>query len=103
MFVFPSLWEGLPIALVEALEMGLPVVASDIPPNREVVRDDAGVLVPPRDPEALAQAIQRLLDDPEGAHKLAETGQQRVEEQFSVNKLVDDYRSLYRDLLDRST
>jgi glycosyltransferase involved in cell wall biosynthesis len=102
-FVFPSLWEGLPIALVEALEMKLPVVASDIAPNREVVQDDAGVLVPPRDPEALAEGIQKLLNEPERAREFAETGQQRVAEQFSVETLVADYRTLYRDLLERST
>lgn len=101
-FVFPSLWEGLPIALVEAMEMGLPVVASDIEPIREVVQDDAGILVPPCDPEALANGIERLLDDPERARKCAETGQQRVEAQFSVDTLVADYCALYYELLNHS-
>jgi glycosyltransferase involved in cell wall biosynthesis len=98
-FVFPSLWEGFGIAVAEAMIMELPVVVSDIKPLREIVSDDAGVFVPPRDPDALAKGIKRLVDDPERAQELAEAGRRRVEDQFSVETLVADYHSLYRDLL----
>lgn len=101
LFVFPSLWEGLPIALVEASMAGLPVVASDIDPIREVTGDDGGRLVPPEDPTALASAIEELLSDKERTSELAETGRKRAERQFSVETLVEEYESLYRDLLDR--
>lgn len=64
MFVFPSLYEGLGGALIEALGLGLPIVASDIPALREVVREGVNAdLVPPGDPEALAVAVGALLND----------------------------------------
>lgn len=64
LFVFPSLYEGLGGALIEALGLGLPIVASDIPALREVVRQGVNAdLVPPGDPKALAVAIERLLND----------------------------------------
>ena len=65
LFVFPSIYEGLGGALIEALGMGMPIVASDIPALREVVREGVNAdLVPPGDPVALAEAISRLLSDP---------------------------------------
>jgi glycosyltransferase involved in cell wall biosynthesis len=64
LFVFPSLYEGLGGALIEALGLGLPIVASDIPALREVVRQGVNAdLVPPGDPKALAMAIEGLLND----------------------------------------
>ncbi len=65
LFVFPSLFEGMPGAVIEAMASGLPIVASDIEPVREVVDIGANaVLVPPRDASALADAVRTLLDDP---------------------------------------
>jgi len=62
--VFPSRWEGFPNAVLEALERGLPVVASDVGAIRTLVRDgETGVLVPPEDPAALAAGIERVLAD----------------------------------------
>jgi glycosyltransferase involved in cell wall biosynthesis len=62
--VFPSRWEGFPNAVLEALERGLPVVASDVGAVRTLVRDgETGALVPPEDPAALAGAIERVLGD----------------------------------------
>jgi glycosyltransferase involved in cell wall biosynthesis len=64
LFVFPSLYEGLGGALIEALGLGLPIVASDVPALREVVREGVNAdLVPPGDPKALAIAMGRLLND----------------------------------------
>jgi glycosyltransferase involved in cell wall biosynthesis len=86
-FAFPSLYEGLGGALIEALALELPVVASDIPALREVVREgENALLVPPADPVALATAITSLLDDP---HMMAEYGT-RSREIFDAEFRAED-------------
>ncbi|MGH9283702.1 MAG: glycosyltransferase family 4 protein, partial [Acidimicrobiales bacterium] len=90
--------ESFGIVLVEAMAAGLPVVASDIAGYREVVRAGVdGLLVPPRDPEALAQAIERLLDDPETAKRLAAAGRERAE-RFSWDVVAGEVEELYREV-----
>jgi len=65
-FVLASLWEGLPLAVMEAMALGVPVVATNVGGLRELVRDRvAGTLVPPRNERALAEAIAELATDPE--------------------------------------
>jgi glycosyltransferase involved in cell wall biosynthesis len=91
-FVFPSHFEGLSLALVEAMSLGLPVVASDIPPNREAL-EDAGIFVPPTSADDLARAIGRVLADPELAQQMR-TGSLRRAEAFSLRKMSDGYESL---------
>jgi glycosyltransferase involved in cell wall biosynthesis len=83
-FAFPSLYEGLPVALLEALAAGLPVVASDIPEIREVTSADGADLVPPGDADALSGAIAAFLDNPARAAALAQAGLRRVREHFDL-------------------
>ncbi|HEX2030471.1 MAG TPA: glycosyltransferase [Actinomycetota bacterium] len=70
-FVFPSLWEGAAGALVEAAALGAPIVASDIPPHREILDPDRAVLVAPRDAAALAEGVAGVLGDLGGARRRA--------------------------------
>jgi glycosyltransferase involved in cell wall biosynthesis len=99
-FVLPSLWEGLPIALLEAMAAGLPVVATAVGGTPEVVVDGVtGILVPPRDPDALAEAILTLLHDPDLRRKMGQAGRERVRGHFSVEKMVKETEGLYRRLL----
>lgn len=99
-FVLPSLWEGLPIALLEAMAAGLPVVATRVGGVPEVVEDGVtGLLVPPRDPDALAEAITRLLRDPDLRCKMGQAGRERVESEFSVEKMVRKTETLYEEVL----
>lgn len=99
-FVLPSLWEGLPIALLEAMAAGLPVVATRVGGVPEVVVEgETGLLVPPRDPEALAQAILTLLRDPDLRQAMGQAGRERVREHFSVDQMVKKTESLYQRLL----
>lgn len=85
-FVLPSRYEGLPLALLEALAIGLPVVASDLPEIREATTEDASVLVPTGQPGSLARAIADLLGAPEKARALARLGRRQVEERFDLRK-----------------
>jgi glycosyltransferase involved in cell wall biosynthesis len=101
-FVFPSLYEGFGGAVIEAMALGLPVVASDLEALREVVEPDhSAILVPPGSPGELASAIGSLLDDPDRARALGERGRRIFEERFTVERaagrMVDLYRRVLRD------
>ncbi len=93
LFVFsttPS--EGLGIALIEAMSAGVPVVASDVGACREVLDDgDLGLLVPPRDPAALAAAIERIRAEPEAAAARARRAQLKAFDVFDAERMADGY------------
>jgi glycosyltransferase involved in cell wall biosynthesis len=98
-FVFPSLWEGVGTALREAMLLGRPVVASDIPAHREFVRHGVdGLLVPPADAEALATAILRLLRDPGEA---ASIGRRAAESaaRFDIRRTTEELEAIYDDVI----
>lgn len=98
--VLPSLNEGFGLVLLEAMAMGKPVVASAVGGIPEVVLDGrTGLLVPPADPEALAVAILRLLEDPRAAQRLGEAGRERARESFSREAFIQAHRKLYGELL----
>lgn len=89
-YVQASHVEGLPVAVLEALAAGLPVVAARVGGNEEAVEDGVGgLLVPPRDPEAIAAAVTELLEDPARARRLGEHGQRHIERVFGVDATVD--------------
>ena len=80
LFVLPSLFEGLPLSILEAMAAGKAVVATAIGGNDEAVVDGVtGLLVPPADPEALADALRTLLREPERRRRLGEAGRRRAE------------------------
>jgi glycosyltransferase involved in cell wall biosynthesis len=94
-FAFPSLYEGLCLAVIEAQAAGVPVVATPVGGIRETVVDgETGLLVPPGDPPALARAIRRLLGDRELAERLAAEARKRVE-RFSQRHMVEETLRLY--------
>ena len=102
-FVLSSLTEGISLTLLEAMAMRLPVVATDVGGNREVVsKDETGLLVPAESPQALALAILDVIRNPQQARAMGRAGRRRVEEHFDVRNTVDQYESLYKRLLSTS-
>ncbi len=100
--VLPSLDEGLPLALLEAMSCAKPVVATPVGGVAEAVADEVtGLLIPPNDPNALAAAVTRLLADRELAGRMGLAARRRVVSQFSVTRLVSDVETLYRQLTER--
>jgi glycosyltransferase involved in cell wall biosynthesis len=103
-FVQPSRYEGLPTTVMEAMAIGLPVVATAVGGTPEVVVDGVtGLLVPPHDSVALAQAITRLLNDPDLRRAMGQAGRERVEKHFSVEQMVRQTEALYEELLSDNT
>ena len=101
--VLPSHSEALSNALLESMAAGAPVVATSVGGNPEAVEEGiSGLLVPPRNPPMLAQAICRLLEQPEQAARLGQAARRRVEEHFSIDRMVRQTERLYRSLLERS-
>lgn len=92
---FPSLWEGLPLTLLQAMATAVPVVTSDIRPNRTVI-GDGGVTIPVGDEDALARALVDLLEDPDRRSKMGASGRERVRRLYSTRRVVEDYVELFR-------
>jgi glycosyltransferase involved in cell wall biosynthesis len=100
LFVLPSLKEGMSNSLLEAMAAAKPVVATAVGGNPEVVIDgETGFLVPPRDPQALANAILRVLGDRKLARSLGEAGRVRAEAEYTVEKVVARLERLYDSVL----
>jgi glycosyltransferase involved in cell wall biosynthesis len=96
----PTYREGLPRALIEAASCGLPIVATDIPGCRETVRHGVtGLLVPPRDAGAVADALQRLLTDPTLGREFGRRGRELVIGSLTVERVVAATVDVYRDAL----
>jgi glycosyltransferase involved in cell wall biosynthesis len=101
-FVMPSQFEGMPNAVMEAMRAGLPVVASNIAGNSElVVEGETGLLYPVGETKALSVCLNRLLEDNVLRSKLGAAGQRRVQEEFTIEKMVDAHVRLYHDLASR--
>jgi glycosyltransferase involved in cell wall biosynthesis len=103
LFVLPSLYEGLSVALLEAMATGLPVVASAVSGTvRVIIPGESGILVPPGDSQALATAIGRLLDDPALRATFGTAAQKQVEQRFGAKRQATDHIALYQHLLEAS-
>ncbi|MBY0230968.1 MAG: glycosyltransferase [Gemmataceae bacterium] len=102
-FALTSVSEAASLTVLEAMATGLPVVATAVGGNPEMVRDGAeGLLVPRGDDRACAAALSRLLGEPGLARRLGEAGRRRVEERYRLESTIEGYHRLYRKLAGRS-
>lgn len=102
-FMLSSVIEGMPNALLEAMALGRPAVTTSAGGSAEVVIDgESGLVVPPRDAEALANAVERVLRDAEFASRLATAGERRVRDNFSLDAMLRAFDGLYRAELARA-
>jgi len=98
-FVLPSQAEGISNTILEAMATGLPVIATAVGGNTELVKQgETGLLVPSSDPDAMAQAMLSLLNDKEKRQQLSENSHQRVIENFSIQAMVAKYTEVYDSL-----
>ncbi|HRD48149.1 MAG TPA: TIGR03088 family PEP-CTERM/XrtA system glycosyltransferase [Candidatus Contendobacter sp.] len=102
LFVLPSRAEGISNTILEAMACGLPVVATDVGGNAELVaKGETGQLVPANDPAALAAAIRGYVDDPDRMRAHGAAGRRRVEARFSLEAMVAAYRAVYDAALNK--
>jgi len=99
LFVFPSLWEGMPTTIVEAMAAGRAVVASDIPPVREIIPSpDVGALVPPGDARSLEHALEQILEDKARGQKMGKLAREYATCTFHIQKVVSQYQDLFAEI-----
>jgi len=103
LFVLPSLHEGIPMVILEAMALGRPVVASRVGGIPEVITDTVhGLLVSAGDPAGIAQACLKLVGDRNLAERYGQAGRARVEQQFSSVAMGGNVANLYRQLVGNS-
>ena len=98
-YVLPSAWEAFPIGVLEALACGVPQVATDVGGTREAVVPETGLLVPPRDPGALARALTRMLQDAPGRRAMGGASRDRHARRFGLEPMLDATAALYGRVL----
>lgn len=99
LFVFPTLHENLSNALLEAMASGLPVVATEVGGNVEVLEHGGGVLVPPADPAALRAALRRMLASGVDRQALGRSARTTVERHYSCHRMVEGWGQVYETIL----
>jgi glycosyltransferase involved in cell wall biosynthesis len=98
LFVLPSLWEGMPYSLLEAMLVSKPVVTTTV--SSHVVSDgQTGIVIPPADSTALAQAIIKILGTPELGSQMGRLGRERLEAHFSAEKMAEETFQVYNSIL----
>lgn len=99
-FVFPSLWEGLPNALIEAMASGKTIIASNLPQIKEVLGSDGlGILVPPKDSDSISQSIDFLLKNEEIAKKMGNLAKNKACIRFNIENTVRIYEKMFEKIL----
>ena len=92
----PSLWEGMPLSILEGMHCANAIVASNVGGIPETVRDGVdGLLTPPADVPALAAALRQLLEDPSRRQRMGQAAQERAQREFSISGMMDRYEALY--------
>lgn len=103
LFVLPSKFEGLPLAVLEAMSIGLPVVATQIGGNIEALGPEHPYLAEPANPVSLAAVLISALGDAERAEAIGQAGRERFKAEFSAQRMASETADVYRDVLSRHT
>ena len=99
-FVLPSIMEATSVTLLEAMSASLPVIATKVGGNKEIVIDGTtGILVESQTPKEIASALEQLLNNIEVSKNMGLAGRQRVEQNFTFQKMIDQYKQLYLEIL----
>ncbi|MCK4717323.1 MAG: glycosyltransferase family 4 protein [Thermoplasmata archaeon] len=99
-FVLPSIFEGFPLVILEAWAARLPVIATQVGSIPDVCKNGGALVVPPRDPQALARAIQKLTGSPELRREMGIKGRALVEERYTWDKINQSYEKLYQQAIE---
>lgn len=97
-FISSSHWEGMPIAVLEAMSAGLPIIATNVGDVPQVVGDESGILVDPKQPAALAKAITSFLNDPVACKEMGKSARDYVLRNHDVNQWLDLLLEIYRQV-----
>ena len=101
-FVLSSRQEGFPITILEAMAAGKPVVATDVGGCAEAVaHGETGLIVPPEDPHAMAEALKYVLTHPDEARQMGEAGRERVTANFTIETMIDQHLAVYEKVIAR--
>jgi glycosyltransferase involved in cell wall biosynthesis len=100
--VICSEWEGLPVASLEIMAAGVPLVATAVGALPEILSGDAGLLVAPSDDAALARAIASLIDDPGRAELIGARGRERVREKFGFDRMVREFERIFQEVVEEA-
>jgi glycosyltransferase involved in cell wall biosynthesis len=101
-FVLSSRWEGMPNALLEAMACGIPCVATRVSGSEDIISDGInGLLVEPEQPDAMAQALRRIIEDVLFAQRLGQEGRATVVRDYQLSAVVEQCLELYRCVLER--
>jgi glycosyltransferase involved in cell wall biosynthesis len=101
-YVISSHWEGLPMALLEAMMAGLPTVATAVGDIPKVVTPETGIIVPPHDPACLAEALSDLVSTPEKARVMGTAARTRAMQEYSLDTWIKRLTYLYEETVNRS-
>ncbi|RMD97728.1 MAG: glycosyltransferase, partial [Deltaproteobacteria bacterium] len=102
-YILPSLYEGMPTVILEAMANGLPIIATDIGAVRTMVDEENGLVIPPGSPQAIVDAVRHLFVtcSPQERRRMGEVSYQRVRAAFTWQQIARQTRDLLEELLDR--
>lgn len=103
LFALSSIREGFPIAVLEAMAASLPVIATDVDGNKELVKDgETGLVVKAKEPKDMAEAIIKLIQNKEIANAMGKKGFKRINDYFTLDKTIKEYEKIYEGLVDKN-